>query len=349
MQPKLMKGNHALAEAAIRAGMTFFSGYPITPQSEIPEYLSDHLPAAGGSFIQAESELAGVNMLYGAAAAGHRVMTSSSGPGFSLLQEGMSYIASAELPAVFVDVQRYGTGLGDIFQAQSDYFMATRCGGHGDYRTPAYAPASVQESADLVAVAFDTAEKYRTPCLILSDASIASMMEPVELPERKVCDPDHDWAVRGKRGGAFKRVTSTMYYIEDYDSYIKNKFDTIQEQEQRWESVGVADADVVLVAYGISSRICKEAVQMGREQGHKLGLLRPITIWPFPEKGFSEVNPDVRAYLSVELCAMPKLQEDVKLATGMKVPVRHFLGGAHIPSSQTIVDAAVKLLTGQGA
>lgn len=345
MPHKLMKGNHALAEAAIRAGMTLFSGYPITPQSEIPEYLSAHLPAAGGTFIQAESELAGISMLYGAAAAGHRVMTSSSGPGFSLLQEGISYVASAELPAVIVDVQRYGTGLGDIFQAQGDYFVATRCGGHGDYRTPVYAPASVQESVDLVGVAFDTAEKYRTPCLILSDASIASMMEPVELPEKRVCDPDHDWALRGKRGGAFKRITSTMYYIKDYDRYIKQKFDTIQEREQRWESIRVDDADVVLVAYGISSRICKEAVQLGREQGCKLGLLRPVTLWPFPEKGFAEVNPDVRAYLAVELCALPKLQDDVKLATGMKAPVHYFLGGAHIPSSQTIVTAAAKLLT----
>lgn len=345
MSHKLMKGNHALAEAAIRAGMTFFSGYPITPQSEIPEYLSAHLPESGGSFVQAESELAAVNMLYGAAAAGHRVMTSSSGPGFSLLQEGISYIASAELPAVFVDVQRYGTGLGDIFQAQGDYYVATRCGGHGDYRTPAYAPASVQETVDLVRVAFDKAEEYRTPCLILSDASIASMMEPVELPEKKVCDPDHEWAARGKRGGAFKRITSTMYYIKDYDGYIKGKFDAIQEKEQRWESVRVDDADVVLTAYGISARICKEAVELGREQGLKLGLLRPITVWPFPEKGFAEVNPDVRGYLTVELCAMPKLWDDVKLATGMKVPVRHFLGGAHIPSSQAIVDAAATLLT----
>ncbi len=346
MPHKLMKGNHALAEAAIRAGMTFFSGYPITPQSEIPEYLSEHLPASGGVFIQAESELAGVNMVYGAAAAGHRAMTSSSGPGFSLLQEGISYIVSAELPALFVDVQRYGTGLGDIFQAQCDYYVATRGGGHGDYRMPAFAPSSVQETVDLVGLAFDKAEEYRTPCMLLSDASIASMMEPVELPEKRVCDPDHDWAVRGKRGGTFKRVTSTMYYIEDYDSYIRRKFDTIREREQRWESVRVDDADVVLVAYGISSRICKEAVEIGRGQGLKLGLLRPVTVWPFPEKGFAQVNPAVKAYLTVELCAMPKLRDDVELATGMKAPVRHFLGGAHIPSSRAIVDAAAEILQG---
>lgn len=344
MAYKLMKGNHALAEAAIRAGMTFFGGYPITPQSEIPEYLSAHLPAAGGTFVQAESELAGVNMVYGAAAAGHRAMTSSSGPGFSLLQEGISYIASAELPAVFVDVQRYGTGLGDIFQAQSDYFVATRGGGHGDYRMIAYAPASVQESVDLVVDAFDKAEEYRNPCLILSDASIASMMEPVQLPEPRTCNPDHDWAVRGKHGGAFKRVTSTMYYIKDFDAYIKAKYDRMQENEQRWESVRVEDADVVLVAYGISSRICKEAVEMAREQGLKLGLVRPITVWPFPVKAFAEVNPDVRGYLTVELSALPKMRDDVELAVEMKTPVHHFLGGMKIPSSQTIVDAAATIL-----
>ena len=346
MSYKLMKGNHALAEAAIRAGMTFFGGYPITPQSEILEYLSGHLPKAGGTFLQAESELAGINMVYGAAAAGHRAMTSSSGPGFSLLQEGISYIASAELPAVFVDVQRYGSGLGDIFQAQSDYYVATRCGGHGDYRMIAYAPSSVQETVDFTYKAFDKAEEYRNPCLILSDASIASMMEPVQLPEQREPSPDHDWAAKGKQGGDFKRITSTMYYIEDFDAYIKNKYDTIEENEQQWESIQVADADVVLVAYGITSRICKEAVEMAREQGIKLGLLRPITVWPFPVKGFTEVNPDVKAYLTVELSALPKMQDDVKLATGMKTPVHYFLGGDSIPSSQSIVDRAATLLKG---
>lgn len=348
MPIEFMKGNHAIAEAAIRAGLTFFGGYPITPQSEIPEYLSAHLPKAGGTFVQAESELSGVNMVYGAAAAGHRAMTSSSGPGFSLLQEGISYIASAELPAVFIDVQRYGSGLGDIFQAQSDYYVATRGGGHGDYRMIAYAPASVQESVDLVVEAFDKAEEYRNPCLILSDASIAQMMEPVLLPERREPNPDHDWAVRGKRGGEFKRVTSTMYYIEDFDSYIKQKYDEIEEKEQRWENIQVADAEIVLVAYGISARICKEAVEIARAKGIKLGLVRPVTVWPFPAKAFAEVSPDVKGYLTVELSSLPKMQDDVKLATGMRKPVHHFLGGENIPSSESIVDAACKLLAEQG-
>lgn len=344
MSYKLMKGNDALAEAAIRAGMTFFGGYPITPQSEILEYLSAHLPKAGGTFLQAESELAGINMVYGAAAAGHRAMTSSSGPGFSLLQEGISYIASAELPAVFVDVQRYGTGLGDIFQAQGDYYVATRGGGHGDYRMIAFAPASVQESVDLMIEAFDKAEEYRNPCLILSDASIAQMMEPVLLPERKECNHDHDWAVRGKRGGDFKRITSTMYYIEDFDEYIRKKYEVMQEKEQRWESVQTEDAEVILVAYGISARICKEAVETARAQGIRLGLIRPITVWPFPEKAFADPSADLKAYMTVELCALPKMQDDVKLSTGMSHPVHHFLGGAHIPSSRSIVEAAAALL-----
>lgn len=349
MPYELMKGNHALSEAALRAGCRFFGGYPITPQSEILEYLSKRMPEVGGTFVQAESELAGVNMVYGAAAAGFRAMSSSSGPGFSLLHEGISYIASAELPAVFVDVQRYGSGLGDIFQAQSDYYQATKGGGHGDYRLLVLAPASVQESVDLMCLAFDKAEEYRNPCLILSDASIAQIMEPVQLPPMaEAPSPDKPWAARGKQGGAFKRITSTMYYIDDFDTYIKNKYDRMSEQEQRWELVQTADADVVLVAYGISSRICKEAVVLARAQGIRLGLLRPISLWPFPEKAFAEVNPQVKAYLTVELSSLPMLQDDVKLACGMKVPVDYFLGGAHIPESAAIVRKAASLLTQLG-
>ncbi|MDD4731121.1 MAG: 3-methyl-2-oxobutanoate dehydrogenase subunit VorB [Desulfovibrio sp.] len=346
MPLQLMKGNHALSEAAVRAGCRFFGGYPITPQSEIPEYLSARLPQSGGIFLQAESELAGINMVYGAAAAGFRAMTSSSGPGFSLLQEGISYIASAELPAVIVDVQRYGSGLGDISQAQSDYFQATKGGGHGDYKCIVFAPASVQESADLVVEAFDKAEEYRNPCIILSDASIAQMVEPVLLPEERGIDPDKAWAVRGKHGGEFKRVTSTMYYIEDFDAYIKNKYDTMAHNEQRWESVHTEDADVVLVAYGISSRICKEAVSEARAQGIRLGLIRPITLWPFPVNAFSGLE-HVKAFMTVELSALPRLDEDVKLACEMRVPVRHFLGGVSIPDSSVITEAAIAILKEQ--
>ena len=341
MSLTLMKGNDALSEAAVRAGCRFFGGYPITPQSEILEYLSVRLPQVGGVFVQAESELAGVNMVYGAAAAGFRAMTSSSGPGFSLLQEGISYITSAELPAVFVDVQRYGSGLGDIFQAQSDYFMATRCGGHGDYRLLVLAPASVQESVDLMVLAFDKAEEYRNPCLILTDASIAQMMEPVCLPDMREVDPDKPWAVRGKRGGDFKRVTSTMYYMDNFDQYLRDKYARMEEHEQRWECVHTEDADVVLVAYGISSRICKEAVQLGRANGVKLGLLRPISLWPFPVRAFANLTP--ACFLTVELASLPKLEEDVRLAApGARV--EHFLGGRHIPESGAIVAHAQSLL-----
>lgn len=341
MSLELMKGNEALSEAAVRAGCRFFGGYPITPQSEILEYLSGRMPQVGGVFLQAESELAGVNMVYGAAAAGFRAMTSSSGPGFSLLQEGISYITSAELPAVFVDVQRYGTGLGDIFQAQSDYLMATRGGGHGDYHLLVLAPASVQETVDLTTLAFDKAEEYRNPSLILTDASIAQMMEPVQLPEMRPVDADKPWAVRGKHGGDFKRVTSTMYYIPEFDQYLRDKYARMTENEQRWECVQTADADVVLVAYGISSRICKEAVQIARQRGLRVGLLRPISLWPFPVKAFASLTAD--CFLTVELSALPKLETDVRLAAPSAC-VEHFLGGMNIPESEAIVERAASLI-----
>ena len=345
MSKVFMKGNDALAEAAVRAGCRFFGGYPITPQSEILEYLSWRLPEVGGTFVQAESELSGINMVYGAAAAGVRCLTSSSGPGFSLLLEGISYITSAELPCVFVDVQRYGSGLGDIFSAQSDYALATNSAGHGDGRLLVFAPNSVQENADLTYLAYDKAEEYMNPALILTDASIAQMMEPVELPEMKEPNPDFDWAVRGTRGGKWKIVTSTWYYkAETFDEYLKAKYDRMTENEQRWESYEVADADVVLVAYGISSRICKEAVCEARKQGIKLGLLRPITLFPFPVKGFADVNPDVKAYLTVEIAALPQLIRDVKVAIECKKPVDHFLSGMKIPEYAAIIEKAVSLI-----
>lgn len=345
MSKVLLKGNDALAEGAVRAGCRFYGGYPITPQSEILAYLSWRMPEVGGTFLQAESELAGVNMVYGAAAAGFRSMTSSAGPGFSLLQEGISYIAAAELPAVFVNVQRYGAGLGDITQAQGDYFLATNSAGHGDARLFVLAPASVQENADLIGLAFDKAEEYMNPALILSDASISQMMEPVQLPEMREINPDFPWAVKGKHGAPFKRVTSTWYYKTDiFDEYIKAKYDRMTENEQRWENVQVEDADVVLVAYGISSRICKEAVQVARQQGIKLGLLRPISLFPFPKKAFAEVNPKVKAFLTVELAALPQMIRDVKIACEQKVRTDHFLAGIKIPEYSAIIEKAVSLI-----
>ncbi len=346
MSKVLMKGNDALAEAAVRAGCRFFGGYPITPQSEILEYLSWRLPEVGGTFLQAESELAGINMVYGAAACGVRSLTSSSGPGFSLLMEGISYITSAELPCVFVDVQRYGSGLGDIFCAQGDYSLATKNAGHGDGRLLVFAPNSLQEGVDLTYLAYDKAEEYMNPALILSDASIAQMMEPVQLPEMKEIDPNSfDWAVKGKQGGAFKRVTSSWYYkAETFDEYLKAKYDRMIENEQRWENIQIEDADVVLVAYGISSRICTEAVEEARKQGIKLGLLRPITVFPFPEKAFKEVNPNVKAFLTVEISTLPHMHNDVVVATKGNARVENFLAGMKMPEYTAIIEKAVSLI-----
>ena len=343
-----MKGNEALAEAAVRAGCRFFAGYPITPQSEIVEYMSWRMPEVGGRFVQSESEVAGICMGYGAAAAGFRVLASSSGPGFSLMQEGISYIASAELPCVVVDVQRYGTGLGDIYQGQSDYFQAVKGGGHGDYRAMVLAPSSIQESTELVALAFDKAEQYKNPVIILTDASLGQMMEPVTLPELREHDPDQfAWSVKGKQGGDFRRVTSTMYYIADFPAYIKAKYDSILANEERWESTETADAEVVLVAYGISSRICHEAVQLGRREGIKIGLIRPVSLWPFPKKAFAGLSPNLKGYLTVELSSLGQIVEDVALASRMQHPVYSSLTGQRVPEVRELVAQAKDILAGR--
>mgnify|MGYP001086299222 CR=1 FL=1 len=337
MAKQLMKGNEAVAEAAVRAGCKFFAGYPITPQSEILEYLSWRLPEVGGTFVQSESELSGISMIYGAAAAGFRTFTSSSGPGYSLLQEGISYIASAELPCLIVDVMRYGSGLGDIFVGQSDYWQAVKNGGHGDYRTIVYAPNSVQEVVDLVVMGFDKAEAYRNPVTILSDASISQMMEPVELPPLKEHDPDKfDWALKGKGDGLFKRHTSVMYYQNDYDNYISTKYKNIEEKEQLWEETQCEDADIVLVAYGITSRICEEAVAAARKNGLKVGLIRPISLYPFPVNAFKKINP--KAYVSVEMTALAQMAEDVARASRMKSPIYALSGGMAIYEVKDILD-----------
>lgn len=323
---KLMKGNYALAEGAIRAGCRMFAGYPITPQTEILEYMSTHMPAAGGEFVQTESELAGINMVIGAAAAGQRAMTSSSGPGFSLKQEGISYLCSMELPAVIVDVMRYGIGLGNVVLGQADYFQATKGGGHGGYKVPVYAPASVQENADFVVKAFDTAEKYRTPVILLSDAAIGQMMGSVELP----APIEHDinkfsWTLKGRDAEhpTGRKMTDVIYYdyaYDDYDPHIRARYGKMHDELQEWEEVQCDDAEVIMVAYGISSRVCKEAVKIGRGEGLKLGLLRPITLWPFPEKAMDKFNGRIKGYLTVEMNACGEMVEDVALhAKGTKV------------------------------
>ncbi len=333
MAKVLMKGNHAIAEAAIRAGCRVFAGYPITPQSEIVEYMSWRLPEAGGSFTQTESELAGISMVIGAAACGQRAMTSSSGPGFSLLQEGISYLASAELPAVIIDVMRYGNGLGDITPAQSDYLQAVKRGGHGDYRCIVLAPSSIQDGINLMQTAFDLAEKHRNPVIFLYDGATAQMVEAVDFPEMKSVDPDSfDWAVKGEsKGKGNKILTSRCYYDfwgKAYDEHIRERH-AAMEEEVIWEDFMTSDAEYVLVAYGVISRVCKEAVLRARAEGVKLGLIRPITLWPFPKQALQNCSP--KAFISVEMSVLQQMAEDVALAARGKAPVYSLNTGQFIP------------------
>ena len=349
MSKQLMKGNEALAEAALRAGCRFYSGYPITPQTEILEYLAKRMDEVGGTFVQTESELAGINMLLGAAAAGARALTSSAGPGFSLNQEGISYLVAADLPAVIINVMRIGTGLGDIAQGQGDYWQMTRGGGHGDYRTIVLAPASVQENCDMMATAFDLAEKYRHPVLVASDAAIGQMVEGVELKDFVDHDIDqYDWAIRGCKAGQAPRKVQNVYYTNpQYPSFLRSKYQAIEDNEQRWESYYAEDADVVLVAYGISSRISKEAVNMARAEGFKLGLIRPITLWPYPVKAF-ETCKNAKAFMTVEINILGQMVDDVKLAVENKYPVGFYGTFFDLPEPEEIVAQAKAMLEKEG-
>lgn len=335
----LLKGNEALAEAALAAGCRFYSGYPITPQTEILEYLSWRMEEVGGTFIQAESELSGINMVLGAAAAGARALTTSSGPGFSLKQEGISYLVAADIPAVIVDVMRIGTGLGDISQGQGDYWQLTRGGGHGDYRTIVLAPASVQENADLTVKAFELSEKYRHPVLIASDAAIGQMIEAVEIPEFKEHDIDKfDWTVKGCLEGHEHRKIQNVYYTHpDYETFLLEKYKQIEDNEQRYEVIEAEDAEVVLVAYGISSRVCLEAVEIARNKGLRVGMIRPITLWPFPVQAFEKLN-SVKIFISVEINILGQMVDDIKLAVKEKAPVVHYGSIFEIPEPEEIVN-----------
>ena len=350
MAKVLMKGNEALAEAALRAGCRFFSGYPITPQTEVLEYLSWRMWEVGGEFVQTESEVAGINMLFGAASVGARALTSSSGPGFSLKQEGISYLCGSDVPAVIANVMRIGSGLGDIFQGQGDYWQLTRGGGHGDYRTIVLAPASVQENADMAYMAFDLAEKYRHPVIIGSDAAIGQMVEAVELPEMKEHDINKfagDWAICGRKKDETRRSISNIYYqigADKYMTYLRDKYATIEAEEQRWECVETGDAEIVLVAYGISSRVSKEAVKLARKNGVKLGLIRPITLWPFPNKAFAELGAQVKAFLCVEMSILGQMVDDVVLANGNSRPVESYGEFANVPSTEIILERVNELL-----
>lgn len=348
MSKVLMKGNEAFAESCIRAGCRFFSGYPITPQTEILEYMSWRMEEVGGAFIQTESELAGVNMAFGAASAGVRALTTSAGPGFSLKQEGISYLCGSDVPAVIADVMRIGSALGDIFQGQGDYWQLTRGGGHGDYRTIVLAPASVQENADLAYLAFDLAEKYRHPVIIGSDAAIGQMAEPVELHEMREHNIDEfDWAVHGRRKGEKQRVITNVYYqmgADNYMTYLREKYAQIEANEQRWECVCTEDAEIVLVAYGISSRVSKEAVKVARRRGMKLGLIRPITLWPFPKKAFDALGEQVKGFLCVEMSILGQMRDDVVLACGNRRPVEDYGEFANVPSVDVILEMAGEML-----
>ncbi len=348
MSKVLMKGNEAFAESCIRAGCRFFSGYPITPQTEILEYMSWRMEEVGGAFIQTESELAGVNMAFGAASAGARALTTSAGPGFSLKQEGISYLCGSDVPAVIADVMRIGSALGDIFQGQGDYWQLTRGGGHGDYRTIVLAPASVQENADLAYLAFDLAEKYRHPVIIGSDAAIGQMAEPVELHEMHEHNiNEFDWAVHGRRKGEKQRVITNVYYqmgADNYMTYLREKYAQIEANEQRWESVCTEDAEIVLVAYGISSRVSKEAVKVARRRGMKLGLIRPITLWPFPKKAFDALGEQVKGFLCVEMSILGQMRDDVVLACGNRRPVEDYGEFANVPSVDVILEMAGEML-----
>lgn len=343
----LMRGNEAIAEAAIRAGLKCYFCYPITPQGELVEYMAKELPKRGGVFLQAESELAAINMVYGAAAAGVRTMTSSSSPGISLKQEGISYIAMARLPCVIVNMMRGGPGLGNIAPSQGDYFQATKGGGHGDYRLIVLAPSTVPEAAELVRLAFDLSDKYRVPAMILADGMIGQMMEPVELPEpvdpKDI--PDRPWAVTGAKGRPKNVITSfdlDPEGLREMNLVLQRTYREIERNEVRWEEVETKDAELTLVAYGTMGRIAKTVVRLAREEGLPVGLFRPITLWPFPYEPLRTLAERAKAVLTVELSA-GQMWEDVRLAVEgrAETPFYGELGGV-VPSPKRILEEVRK-------
>ena len=339
---RLLKGNEAIAEAAIRAGADAYFGYPITPQSEVMEYLMWEKPheRTGMVVLQAESELAAINMVFGAAGAGRRVITSSSSPGISLFQEGISYIASAELPCVIVNVVRGGPGLGTIQPSQADYFQATKGGGHGDYHLLVLAPASVQEMADFVPLGFDLAFKYRNPVMILTDGLIGQIMEKVELFEQipRATEFDQDWVSTGKTPDRERNIITSLDLqavdMEKRNLRLQAKYKKMKEEEVRFEEISCEDAEFLLVAYGSSARICQKTVQLARDKGIRAGLLRPITLYPYPTIYLRKMAGKVKGILSVEMNA-GQMVEDIRLAVNGKIPVEHygrFGGMVHSPN-----------------
>lgn len=347
MSRELLKGNVALAEAAIRAGCQAYFGYPITPQTELLEHMSARMPALGRTFLQAESEVAAINMVYGAAASGVRTMTSSSSPGVSLMQEGLSYIAASEVPAVLIDVMRGGPGLGNIQPSQSDYNQVTKTAGHGDFHPIVLAPSTVQEAIDLTELAFDLADRYRTLVLVVADGAIGQMMEPAELPEmRPMPDSRPDWALTGAEGRP-KRIVTSLFLgaaeLEKLNDRLQEKLRAIAANEVRYEEQNTGDSELIIVAFGTAARVAQSAMKKLRKQGLAVGLLRPITLWPFPSIRLRELSRRTQSFLVVEMNAGQMLQ-DVRAAVGADFPV-HFLGrtGGAIPMPEE-VEREVRLI-----
>jgi 2-oxoglutarate ferredoxin oxidoreductase subunit alpha len=345
-----MKGNEALAEAAIRAGLDAYFGYPITPQSEVLEYLAREAKKRTGAVIfQAESEVASINMVYGAGGTGARVMTSSSSPGISLMQEGISYIAGAEIPCLLVNVNRGGPGLGTIQPAQGDYFQATKGGGHGDYRLIVLAPATVQEMADHVLDGFELAEKYRMAVMILTDGALGQMMEKVNLRDQvqRGSRPAPPWATVGRAGGRPQNILTSLFIkpeeMEQVNIHLQAKYKTVEENEVRFQTIDIDDADIVLVGYGLSARIARKTMELARAEGIKVGVVRPITLWPYPKAPIAKAAETARAFLVVELNA-GQMVEDVRLAVNGRRPVEHYgrLGGI-IPSPEEILEIVKRI------
>lgn len=346
----LMKGNEAIGAAAIKAGCKYFFGYPITPQNELPEYMSREMPKKDGVFLQAESEVSAINMVYGAAGSGARVMTSSSSPGVALKQEGISYIAGAQLPCVIVNISRGGPGLGGIQPSQADYFQSTRGGGNGDYRLLVYAPSTLQEAVDLVMEAFEAADYYRNPVMVLGDGMIGQMMEPVEFKEPTKRElPPKDWATTGTEMKRSPNIINSLSLdaaeLERMNINLKEKYNLMEKNEVRYETFNMENAELVMVSYGTTSRIVKNAIKALKEEGINVGLIRPITLYPFPIKAFEEIPETTKSLLSVEM-SMGQMIDDVKIASKGRWPVNFYgRSGGMIPNPDDIV-AKVKEIIG---
>jgi len=348
MALELMRGNEAVAEGAIRAGCRFYTGYPITPQNELFEYMAKRMPQAGGIFLQSESEVAGINMIWGAACTGTRAMTSSSGPGISLMSEGLTTLAAGKLPCVIVDVTRAGPGLGRIAPAQSDYRQVTKGGGHGDYHVIVLGPASTQEMAELSNLAFYLADVYRNPVIILMDGMLGQMMEPVDFDLVKPLPvPEKPWALRGKGEGARKMIYAAPFDdpgLIQLNLEMEEKYGRIQENEQRWEEVLLDGAELVVVAFGSAARAALDAVHTARAEGMKVGLVRPITLWPFPRKAFARLRGSAKAFLDVEMNA-GQMQEDLERMVGPDFPIHHLgQGGGKIIYPDEVYEEIKKLI-----